>query len=258
MNNIGFTADLHLGHYNIVLHCHRIPWMFPNPSYNSDKPFHFKLNNPWAVNIQKHDADIISNINSVLDKKDTLYILGDFAYKNHARYINMINPKIVFIKGNHDKASREVYKLFKEMHDFGCDKEMTTGEVDSNGKYKRINITLCHYAMRSWNKSCYDSVCLYGHSHGRMPEFDNWLSFDVGVDVWGYSPLLFDVMLQKVKLIKGKASQHGDGEDKPIGTFNESPDQRMIDTRLKNRKIVESMGIPTQNEMWPTALTPPA
>lgn len=46
-------------------------------------------------------------------------------------------------------------------------------------------ITLCHYSMRSWNKSHYASWCLFGHHHGSLEPYG--LSFDVGVDCWNFT-----------------------------------------------------------------------
>jgi len=210
--------------------------------------------------MEGHDRDIIENINKDYGKKDTLYVLGDFAYKNHVKYIHAIKPKIIFIKGNHDKASQEVYRLFAEVHDFGCDKFIATKEQLPNGKFKKESVTLCHYALRAWNRSCHGSICLYGHSHGRMPEFDNWVSFGVGLDIWGYTPVNFDVVMEKVRMIRQRIKElelnPGDGESRPIGVYDKDPDQRMLDVRAKNKQIVVSMGLPIDEKMWPTVLYP--
>lgn len=38
-------------------------------------------------------------------------------------------------------------------------------------------------------------VNLYGHSHGRLPEYNDKLQLDVGVDVWGYRPVPLELIL---------------------------------------------------------------
>lgn len=228
-----------------------MPWIHPNPNYDLDKPRHFKYNNPWAVDIKAHDQDIIANINNLYSKKDTLYILGDFAYQNHARYINMIKPKLVLIKGNHDKASQNVYKLFSEVHEMGCRKIFS-----DNGK--KTDVTLCHYGMKTWASSCHGSMSLYGHSHGRLPEFDNMFSFDVGVDVWGYAPVPWDAIVEKMKRIQDKIDAAGgrfvDGEFKASGIYDKDPNQRMLDIRAYNKEIMRYLGYDIDERMWPTEL----
>jgi calcineurin-like phosphoesterase family protein len=62
------------------------------------------------------------------------------------------------------------------------------------------DITLCHYALRVFNKSHHGSWHLYGHSHGTLPDDPNSLSFDVGVDCHNYFPISLD----QVKKIMSK------------------------------------------------------
>ena len=52
---IFFTADLHLGHENIIKQCQR--------------PFN---------NVEQMDKELIKNWNSVVNENDEVYILGDF------------------------------------------------------------------------------------------------------------------------------------------------------------------------------------
>ena len=91
------TADSHLGHSNIVLHTRRTPWIYPNPDFDPSKPYHFKNNNPDAVDIKAHDEMFIERWNKRVSKNDRVYILGDFAYNNHRKYILALNGKKVLI-----------------------------------------------------------------------------------------------------------------------------------------------------------------
>ena len=78
-----------------------------------------------------------------------------------------------------------------------------------HGKRK---IVLLHYAMRVWNRSHHGSWHLYGHSHGSLPDDPNSLSFDVGVDCWGYAPISY----QEVKsVMSGKTFAPIDHHGKP-------------------------------------------
>ncbi|KKL95432.1 hypothetical protein LCGC14_1854620, partial [marine sediment metagenome] len=50
-------------------------------------------------------------------------------------------------------------------------------------------ITLCHYAMRVWDKSHFNSWQLYGHSHGTLNGIGK--QYDVGVDANNFLPVSF-------------------------------------------------------------------
>jgi hypothetical protein len=75
-----------------------------------------------------------------------------------------------------------------------------------------------------------------------MPEWENRLTFDVGVDVWGYAPIPWEVIIEKMarKLPRDKCS---DGEKSPRGVYSQDPDQRVLDTRAKNLELMKEMGI---------------
>lgn len=249
MSKLFLTADPHFGHYNIVLHCYRYPWIYENPSYDASKAYHFKYNNPLAVYLGKHDGDLIGNWNSMVERGDTVIIHGDFAFKDHNRYLMALNGKKILIKGNHDKASLEVYRNFTEVHEMGCRKRI-----------EGYDVTMCHYAMRAWASSCHNALHAYGHSHGRMPEFKNMLCCDVGVDVWGYAPVpwecFLEKMTQKMEWIRQNGKGFVDGEKKADGMYDKDPEQRVLDIRMENKAIMAKMGYPIDEAMWPNVLPP--
>ena len=154
---IYFTADLHLNHHSIIRHCNR--------------PFR---------TVQEMNGTIINNFNKVLTNKDILYILGDFAWSNHGRFINAINGKKILIRGNHDRMNKNILRQFTEVHDLLF------------RKFNNKHYMLCHYAMRSWRNKCHNSIHLYGHSHGRLKE--QGLSIDVGVDSWVFRPVSLEII----------------------------------------------------------------
>ena len=300
------TSDNHLGHYNIVLHCERLPWIHDNPNFDPNKKIHFKYNNPRAVDINAHDEAMIENWNGMVSKKDHVRILGDFAYKNHRKFLLALNGKKTLFKGNHDKMSQDCYNLFEDvvdtsdvkelreecskwlnrynkitredlidsliksiwnkfanMHDFECMDVMDRGcyqmleGVYEMGARKRVqgqDVTFCHYAMRSWASSCHGAFELYGHSHGRMPEFDNMYSFDVGVDVWGYAPVPWSAIVLKMQKIKEKIEKRGeysvDGESLVKGTYSKDADERVREIRARNKQIIIEAGYPINEHMW--------
>ena len=159
-----FSADWHLMHANILVHCNR--------------PF----NDTGEMN-----NTIINNINAVVGPDDWLHFLGDLALtKNsnihHIKYLlSKINCKnLTWILGNHD----EITEPFKDR--FRWIKDVNT--INVNGQ----KIFLSHYAHRVWAKSHKSVWHLYGHSHGSLPDDPNSMSFDVGVDCHGYKPVSFD------------------------------------------------------------------
>ena len=132
--------------------------------------------------------------NDVVKPGSTVYIIGDFAFKNHAWFLNRLNGKKILIEGNHDKMSVEVKKLFREVHPF------------LRRRFAGNDVTLCHYAMNTWASSVHGAWHLYGHSHGRLKEGDS-LSFDVGTDMWDYAPIPLELVEYKMKLIEAAISK---------------------------------------------------
>jgi len=153
-----FTADPHFGHINIIEYCHR----------------------PFA-NVQEMDEALIKNWNNVVGQYDTVYILGDFSFrsKNIGEYAPRLGGKKLLIPGNHDDGN--LGELAKYM-------TVLPPLVEEHIGGHRI--TLCHYAMRTWNGSHRGTWHLHGHSHGGLLE--TGLATDVGVDAHNYTPISFE------------------------------------------------------------------
>ena len=148
-----FVGDYHFNHANIIKHCHR----------------------PFAT-VEEMNVTLIENTNSRVGKGDVLRCLGDWSLKNAAKYRKLINcPNIHFIRGNHD---REPDRVYREL--FTTVKDLNKIKVKLDGV--KIEIVLCHYAMRVWNKSHYGALHLHGHSHGTLSDDPYSKSLDVGVD----------------------------------------------------------------------------
>lgn len=157
-----FTSDWHLFHANIIKY--------------SKRPF---------KDSAEMNRKILDNMNNVVTENDWLYFLGDMAlvYKpEHLTYWldGLRCRNICFIKGNHDKAASQIRDRFFWYKDMA--------EIDVEGQ----RITLCHYAMKVWNKSHRGAWHLYGHSHGSLPDDPNSLSIDVGVDTNNFMPYSFE------------------------------------------------------------------
>lgn len=164
---IFFTADPHFGHANIIKYCNR--------------PFE---------SAAEMDAAILSRLNAVVREQDTLFLLGDFSMGvRESRALDaargyrdrIVCRDVRFVWGNHDpQGSDEFAELFSRADHLA--------DVKIAGQ----RLTLCHYAMRAWNKSHHGSYQLYGHTHGALAEEPGVLNFDVGVDCWNFYPISLD------------------------------------------------------------------
>lgn len=168
---IYFTSDLHLGHNSAIKMCER----------------------PFA-NIEEMNRTLINNINARVQKFDTLYVLGDIAYRTPVEEVNrmiaQMNGKKILIKGNHDKNYDP--SLFEGIYDFL--------EIKVDGQ----SISLMHYPMVEWPKSFHGSLHLHGHQHNK-PEHNlkqkaqGILRYDVGVDANYYYPVALSEILKFFK-----------------------------------------------------------
>lgn len=153
-----------------------------------------------------------------------------------------------------DQMAAETYRKFQGVHEMGKAQKMGV-KKKVRGKYTDLPVTFSHYGMKTWSHSPYGAWQLYGHSHGRLPEFDNMFSFDVGVDIWGYSPIPWFVIKAKMKVIEENIKKIGDryvdGEAAARGTYSKDPKERVIATRKKNKKIAKDAGMKIVNKYWP-------
>ena len=158
---IYITSDLHLGHRNIIKYCNR--------------PFQ---------DIHEMNKCIIDTINNTVNIDDSLYILGDFAFrgKDPIEYRNRIICKnIHIITGNHDREKDFTKYLVSEENSYGFSSVQPVKEIiHCNQK-----IFLSHYPHRSWPASHKGSWMCYGHCHSKLDHEDRAsyrLTLDVGVD----------------------------------------------------------------------------
>ena len=155
-----FTADEHYSHKNIIKYCNR--------------PFE---------SIEEMNETLIKNHNEKVGKKDVVVHVGDFTLITNkervAKIIKRLKGNHIFIKGSHDcwlpKTSPQIW------------------ERKINGHY----IVACHYAMRVWPRSHFNSFLLYGHSHGKLPPIGK--SWDVGVDNNNFYPLSLEEIIEIMK-----------------------------------------------------------
>ncbi len=136
-----YISDLHFGHENILTFDYR--------------PF---------KNIKEMEEVLVYNWNSVVQKEDTTYILGDFCWNKEdewKRILKLLNGNKVLILGNHDlkSMSSELKRMFRDIKDYK--------EITDNGRH----VIMSHYPMLCY-KGSYDPNCymLHGHVHENTTE----------------------------------------------------------------------------------------
>jgi calcineurin-like phosphoesterase family protein len=149
---IYFSADQHFSHQNILKLCNR--------------PF---------SSIEEMNETIINNWNVTVSKNDTIYILGDFAWRNPKPFIERLNGNKIFILGGHDKKLK--------------------GEKLLEVKINDIAFVLCHFPLYSWNKEYYGSIHIHGHIHNNPIAYKH-NRINVGVDVWNFYPVSIEQIIQ--------------------------------------------------------------
>jgi calcineurin-like phosphoesterase family protein len=169
--NTWFTADLHLGHANIIGFVGR----------------------PFA-DVEEMDRTLIANWNAVVGPDDDVWCLGDFCYraeKAAETYLGQLAGRKHLIWGNHDSD--------QSRHAKGWATSQPYAEIEID----RRKVVLFHYGQRAWNGMRRKSVMLYGHSHGRLPGYKiagGGGTLDVGVDAgWNFTPVGLDDILQRIK-----------------------------------------------------------
>jgi calcineurin-like phosphoesterase family protein len=88
-----FVSDIHFGHAKIL-------------TYQ-------KLHRGHFSSVSEMDDFIISQLNKFVDKRDTVYVIGDFSFyrdiEKNKEILNKLTGKYVLIRGNHDQLSTKEY-----------------------------------------------------------------------------------------------------------------------------------------------------
>lgn len=162
---IFFTSDLHLGHENIIRFCNR----------------------PYR-DLQHMNESLIRNWNERVRQRDTVYHIGDFAFKTGLQggrldpyeYEQELNGTIVHIMGNHDKNNHLRNSIYQAKMRFGGKKWILQHKPPLQEEIKDGY----HY--------------LVGHVHEKWKfrMMGKSVIFNVGVDVNNYRPLkLYEVIV---------------------------------------------------------------
>lgn len=168
MGQIFFTSDHHFGHANIIQF--------------SKRPF---------KNTAEMNRGMIDRWNEKVKPTDEVYHLGDFGLTKDVELIGKILDELhgtkYLIAGNHEGAAMSNRKKFKWIKDYH---ELKVKDTEKENGIQRI--ILFHYAMRVWRGDSRGNWHLYGHSHGNLPDLEDRLCFDIGVDCHDFYPLSYE------------------------------------------------------------------
>lgn len=200
-SKIFFSSDHYFGHENIIKYCNR--------------PFN---------SVEKMNEEMINRWNSVVNKKDDVFYLGDFSLSKE--YIKSISQKLngskFIIPGNHDechsskcKNQKKVYEMieFYKDYDFHYLGEKLIYELKDynlNLPKSGLKVNLCHmpYFGDHTDTDRYENFrprddgkfLLHGHVHDKWKT--NGRMINVGVDVWDFYPVSIEKIAKEIVKIK--------------------------------------------------------
>lgn len=130
-----YISDTHFGHANILRF--------------DERPF---------SSVEEMEEELVRRWNGVVQKGDTVYILGDFCWLKEpewVRILRQLNGNKELIVGNHDltKMSPVLRGLFRDVKEYK--------EIKDNGR----KVVLCHYPIPCFKNHFYGAYHLYGHVH---------------------------------------------------------------------------------------------
>ena len=166
---IYYTADLHLGHENVIRHCGR--------------PF---------TDAEEMDAALVRNWNNRIHRNDAVYIVGDLFFRNSRPvegYLEELKGHKHLILGNHDLSW---YKKADAAHWAEYFESMQSMVTIRDGS---ALVTLCHYPMMTWNGSGHGGFMVFGHIHNNTSAAfwplirGSPLLLNAGVDINDYRPV---------------------------------------------------------------------
>lgn len=136
---IFYTADLHLGHANVIRHC--------------DRPFR---------DADEMDSALIERWNRKVHRNDTVYIIGDFIFRCHRppeEYFDLLKGKKHLILGNHDKFWLKKVDAEKYLESIS-----PMLYISDSGH----PVVMCHYPMMTWPGIGRGGYMVYGHIHNNV------------------------------------------------------------------------------------------
>lgn len=158
MSNVYFIGDTHWGHRNILKY---------RPEFSS---------------IEEHDEIITQNILSTVDKRDTLWLLGDIIFdKSHIDRLRLISDHVGhlnWILGNHDSDNKARQDIIREI--LSMDIIHKVGSLFSNNGFWLSHPPIHPDELRS-------KPNIHGHVHSQTIPDNRY--FNVSCENLGYTPI---------------------------------------------------------------------
>jgi calcineurin-like phosphoesterase family protein len=198
MSKMFFTSDLHLGHV-------RAATGFRN-----------------FGTVEEHNAFLVARWNEVVGDDDIVYVLGDLCMGSLEKTLPVAGELkgIKFlVPGNHDRMhpghhnfkierKAEWIEKYSDLAGFTTMARMLTFERGD------IDITACHFPFSDDHEEYADqprypefrpvdtgtNYIMHGHIHDMRRESEDCRQVNVGVDVWDFRPVQFEIVCEVMGL----------------------------------------------------------
>lgn len=147
MSAVYVISDTHFGHKNITNY---------RPMFNS---------------MEEHDETIVENILSTVNKRDTLWLLGDCFFEEHTieygRCISERVEQLNYIPGNHDTDKTARVKIFHDMVSMGLFNKV-------GSMFNTSGFWLTHAPIHP--QELYGRISLHGHVHRKTVPDERYIN----------------------------------------------------------------------------------
>lgn len=215
----------HFSHANILKHCNR-QWLRPGDLDENGRWVSETIKN---ARCEEMNEGIVKSWNDTVGKNDTTYIVGDFAWTCHRKWINELNGKKIFIIGSHDNMPQDALDLFKvDWEPLGLEQTQMDA-IKTLQQFREVHwllyrricgqwMTLCHWPMATWQGKPRNSYCITAHTHGRYRkaqpgEIGGGLILDVGWDIWRRPINFYEVKAEMDKKIALGANRYESNDE---------------------------------------------
>ena len=181
-----FTADLHLGHQNIIRYC--------------DRPYR---------TVAEMNEDLVARWNERVAPEDTVWVLGDVAMGQIATNLPLarrLRGTKHLVAGNHDRCwagyGKKAAQATAMYRNAGFETIRTTHELELAGRRVLLN----HFPYEGdshaedrfipWRPVDEGQWLLHGHVHTTWRH--NKRMINVGVDVWDLAPVAEETIAQTI------------------------------------------------------------
>jgi calcineurin-like phosphoesterase family protein len=168
------------------------------------------LSRRGCTSVDEHDHIIMSNHNEVVGPKDIVIHAGDFALchpDRAAEILKSLNGHHIMIEGDHDRNYRQMQRKKNGLL-FDLRPPVFSVSIDKQ------HVVICHWCMRTWPRSHYNSWHVHAHHHGHeLPKGHFGKTYEISVDNNNLYPVSFPE-LQKIMSNRPDNENFIDPEDR--------------------------------------------